>query len=90
MLWHATLATGSFSHRIGGYRNFDTADDSRNNRVIAAILLGEGWHNNHHHRPRAARHGTSWTEPDPIHAGLRLLDEPTSCPTSTPPRSADG
>jgi stearoyl-CoA desaturase (delta-9 desaturase) len=73
-LWHATLSTGSFSHRVGGYRNFETSDDSRNNRVIAAILLGEGWHNNHHHRPRAARHGTRRTEPDAIYAGLRLLE----------------
>jgi stearoyl-CoA desaturase (delta-9 desaturase) len=73
-LWHATLSTGSFSHRVGGYRNFDTPDDSRNNRVIAAVLLGEGWHNNHHDHPRAARHGTRRSEPDPIHAGLRLLE----------------
>ena len=73
-LWHATLSTGSFSHRVGGYRNFDTPDDSRNNRLIAAILLGEGWHNNHHHRPRAASHSTRRTEPDPIHAGLRVLE----------------
>jgi stearoyl-CoA desaturase (delta-9 desaturase) len=73
-LWHATLSTGSFSHRVGGYRNFDTADDSRNNRVIAAVLLGEGWHNNHHRSPRAARHGTSRAEPDPIHGGLRMLE----------------
>ena len=72
-LWHATLSTGSFSHRLGGYRNFDTPDDSRNNRVIAVVLLGEGWHNNHHRRPRAARHGTRRTEPDPIHGVLRLL-----------------
>jgi len=72
-LWHATLSTGSCSHRVGGYRNFDTPDDSRNNRVIAVVLLGEGWHNNHHRSPRAARHGTRRTEPDPIHGVLRLL-----------------
>ena len=72
-LWHATLSTGSFSHRIGGYRNFDTPDDSRNNRVIAVVLLGEGWHNNHHRSPRAARHGTRRAEPDPIHGVLRIL-----------------
>jgi stearoyl-CoA desaturase (delta-9 desaturase) len=73
-LWHAILATGSFSHRMGGYRNFETADDSRNNRVIAVLLLGEGWHNNHHRWPRAAHHGTRRSEPDPIHAVLRLLE----------------
>ena len=73
-LWHATLSTGSFSHRIGGYRNFDTPDDSRNNRLIATVLLGEGWHNNHHRNPRAARHGIRRSEPDPIHGGLRVLE----------------
>jgi fatty-acid desaturase len=31
--------------------------------VIAAILLGEGWHNNHYH-PRAANHGTRRTAGD--------------------------
>jgi stearoyl-CoA desaturase (delta-9 desaturase) len=72
-LYHATLATGSFSHRVGGYRNFETRDDSRNNRVIALLMLGEGWHNNHHHRPRAALHGWRRSELDPIGGGLRLL-----------------
>jgi stearoyl-CoA desaturase (delta-9 desaturase) len=74
VLWHATLATGSFSHRMGGYRNFATADDSRNNRVIALLLLGEGWHNNHHHSPRSARHGVRRSELDPIGGALRLLE----------------
>jgi stearoyl-CoA desaturase (delta-9 desaturase) len=72
-LWHTTLSTGSFSHRIGGYRNFDISDDSRNNRVIALLLLGEGWHNNHHRAPNSARHSTGRHEPDPIYASLRLL-----------------
>jgi len=74
VLWHATLATGSFSHRLGGYRNFPTDDDSRNNRVIAVALLGEGWHNNHHHSPRSARHGVRRSELDPIGGTLRLLE----------------
>jgi stearoyl-CoA desaturase (delta-9 desaturase) len=74
VLWHATLATGSFSHRVGGYRNFATDDDSRNNRVVAVALLGEGWHNNHHHSPRSARHGVRRSELDPIGGTLRLLE----------------
>ena len=41
--------------------------------MIAVVLLGEGWHNNHHRSPRAARHGTRRTEPDPIHGVLRIL-----------------
>jgi stearoyl-CoA desaturase (Delta-9 desaturase) len=74
VLWHATLATGSFSHRLGGYRNFPTADDSRNNRLIAVALLGEGWHNNHHHSPRSACHGVRRGELDPIGRTLRVLE----------------
>jgi stearoyl-CoA desaturase (delta-9 desaturase) len=74
VLWHATLSTGSFSHRLGGYRSFATDDDSRNNRVIAALLLGEGWHNNHHRFPRAAKHGRGAREPDPIWWVLRAME----------------
>ncbi len=73
VLWHTTLSTGSFSHRVSGYRNFDVADDSRNNRLIALLLIGEGWHNNHHRAPNSARHSTGRHEPDPIYAGIRLL-----------------
>ena len=73
VLWHTTLSTGSFSHRFGGYRNFETRDDSRNNRLIALLLIGEGWHNNHHRSPQSARHSTGRREPDPIHASIRLL-----------------
>lgn len=73
LLWHATLSTGSFSHRVGGYRNFATRDDSRNNRIIALLLMGEGWHNNHHRSPTSARQSTGRHEPDAIYASLRLL-----------------
>jgi stearoyl-CoA desaturase (delta-9 desaturase) len=34
-----------------GYRNFDTADNSVNNKFINYLTLGEGLHNNHHARP---------------------------------------
>ena len=73
-LWHAAFSTGSFSHRVGGYRSFETGDDSRNSLLIAMLLLGEGWHNNHHHAPRAARHGIGPREPDLIYIALRLLE----------------
>jgi stearoyl-CoA desaturase (delta-9 desaturase) len=31
-----------------GYRNFNTADQSRNNQWVQTVSLGEGLHNNHH------------------------------------------
>ena len=85
--WHATLSTGSFSHRFGGYRTFDTPDDSRNNRVIAAVLLGEGWHNNHHHRPRAVNHGHAARNPIRSTPAGASSSGFASSPTSTGLRS---
>ena len=71
-LYHATFCINSLSHRFGS-RRYDTGDDSRNNLWLALITLGEGWHNNHHHFPGAARQGFYWWELDVTHWGLRLL-----------------
>jgi stearoyl-CoA desaturase (delta-9 desaturase) len=54
-----------YSVHTWGYRNFATADDSRNNWVIALLTGGEGWHNNHHHAPRAWSFRHRWWEIDP-------------------------
>ena len=35
----------------GNYRNFDTNDNSYNNRYVHWLFLGEGLHNNHHAHP---------------------------------------
>jgi stearoyl-CoA desaturase (Delta-9 desaturase) len=43
----------ALAHRFG-YRNFDSADDSRNNTAVAMLVFGEGYQNNHHHSPRSA------------------------------------
>jgi stearoyl-CoA desaturase (delta-9 desaturase) len=59
---------GSVAH---GTRPFPTRDD-RNN-VILALLLSEGWHNNHHYCPSSARMGFRWWEFDLNYAILRLL-----------------
>lgn len=60
-----------------GYRNFDTDDDSRNNWIIALLTGGEGWHNNHHHQPRAWSYRVRWWEWDPgalFIAAIRTAD----------------
>jgi stearoyl-CoA desaturase (delta-9 desaturase) len=31
---------------------------------VALLTFGEGWHNNHHAHPTAARHGLAWYEID--------------------------
>jgi fatty-acid desaturase len=64
LIWHAIHAIGSFGHRFGGYRRFATTDNSRNKWFLALVLLGEGWHNNHHFYPASARAGFVWWEYD--------------------------
>jgi stearoyl-CoA desaturase (delta-9 desaturase) len=56
VLFHATFMINSLAHRFGT-RRFGTRDDSRNNWLLALITFGEGWHNNHHRYPGAARQG---------------------------------
>lgn len=70
--WHATWSVNSVTH-LWGYRNYDTPDNSRNNLLIGLIAHGEGWHNNHHADPGAARHGDDWREPDLTWATIRGL-----------------
>jgi stearoyl-CoA desaturase (delta-9 desaturase) len=72
-VWHATWAVNSVTH-ICGYRNYDTADDSRNHWLVALIGWGEGWHNNHHADQRAAAHGHRWWEYDVTYAVIRGLE----------------
>lgn len=71
-LYHATYSVNSLAHLFGS-RRFDTADDSRNNLFVAVLTLGEGWHNNHHHYPSAARQGFVWWEIDPTYYVLVAL-----------------
>jgi stearoyl-CoA desaturase (delta-9 desaturase) len=71
-LYHATYSINSLAHRFGT-RRFKTRDDSRNNPWLALITLGEGWHNNHHRFPAAARQGFFWWEIDISYLVLRVL-----------------
>ena len=71
-VWHATFLVNSAAH-VFGRRRFDTNDTSRNSVFVAVATMGEGWHNNHHHDPNAARQGRRWFELDPTYGVLRVL-----------------
>jgi stearoyl-CoA desaturase (delta-9 desaturase) len=71
-LWHGTFTINSLAHLFGTGR-YDTGDGSRNNAFLALITLGEGWHNNHHHRPSSAGFGFLWWEVDVTYQVLRGL-----------------
>ena len=59
--FHSTWLVNSATH-MWGSRRFATRDDSTNNWWVALVTFGEGWHNNHHAYPTAARHGLAWYE----------------------------
>ena len=72
VLYHCTFSINSFAH-LFGTRPFDTADQSRNNALLALITMGEGWHNNHHYSPGSCRQGYYWWEIDITYGILRAL-----------------
>jgi len=72
VLWHATFCVNSLAHVLGR-RVYDTTDTSRNSTIVALITSGEGWHNNHHRYPWAARQGFRWWQIDVTYYVLRLF-----------------
>jgi len=70
--FHATWLVNSATH-MWGSRRFATRDDSTNNWWVALLTFGEGWHNNHHAHPTAARHGLAWYEIDLNWWGIRVM-----------------
>jgi stearoyl-CoA desaturase (delta-9 desaturase) len=50
-----------------------TDDTSKNSFWVAVLTFGEGWHNNHHAVPQAARHGIAWYEIDMNWYGICVL-----------------
>ena len=73
-LYHITFTINSLAHTIGS-RRFDTKDDSRNNWFLAIFTFGEGWHNNHHYYPGAARQGFLWWEIDITYYILKSFEK---------------
>ncbi len=71
-LFHGTFTINSLSHQFGTKR-YPTNDESRNNLFLSIVTLGEGWHNNHHYCPGAARQGFYWWEIDITYYFLSLL-----------------
>jgi stearoyl-CoA desaturase (delta-9 desaturase) len=63
LVMHAAWSINSMTH-WWGYRNHEVPDDSRNNWILAMLVFGEGWHNNHHANPNAAGAGENWWEFD--------------------------
>ena len=72
LLFHCTFSINSVAH-IWGTRRFETADQSRNNFLLALITFGEGWHNNHHKFMHSCRQGIRWWEIDFTYYVLKVM-----------------
>ncbi len=79
VLFHAVASVNSVSHLVGD-QPFRTDDQSRNNRWVALLTLGEGWHNLHHAFPASVRQGFTVRDgqlrhlADPTYGFIRLLE----------------
>lgn len=70
----APLLVNTVSHLPQcGYQTYESNDGSRNVWYVAALSMGEGWHNNHHAFPQSARHGLATREIDPTWIVIRVL-----------------
>ncbi len=63
----------ALGHARGG-RNFATGDDSRNNHVVAWLVFGEGFQNNHHAYPGSATFAYRRHEIDLGYGACRLFE----------------
>lgn len=71
---HATWSVNSICHMFGR-RRFETSDQSRNHWLVAMLVFGEGWHNNHHAFPGSARHGLNRYQLDVSWLVIRGLEK---------------
>jgi stearoyl-CoA desaturase (delta-9 desaturase) len=72
-VWHISWSVNSLTH-LYGYRSYQTAENSRNNWLVALVSNGEGWHNNHHADPASASNAHRWWEFDGIYVVIRSLE----------------
>ncbi|MCV9388373.1 acyl-CoA desaturase [Reichenbachiella ulvae] len=64
-----------FAH-IYGYVNFKVGDTSKNLLPVDILMMGEGYHNNHHkHGNRANFGGVRWHEVDPTYVIMWVMDK---------------
>jgi len=72
-LVHLSQNNFNYFGHMSGYRNFETKDDSRNNIWLFPFLLGEAWHNNHHHDPKNFTTKKKSHEFDPVVSIINMV-----------------
>jgi stearoyl-CoA desaturase (delta-9 desaturase) len=59
-------------HKVG-YRNFESADNSKNTLVVDVLTMGELFQNNHHKWGQSPNFAVRWFEIDPSYQIMRVL-----------------
>ena len=63
-----------FAHKYG-YVSHKVGDTSKNLLPFDFLMLGEGYHNNHHKFGSRANFGIKWHEFDPVYPFILLFDK---------------
>jgi stearoyl-CoA desaturase (delta-9 desaturase) len=63
-----------FAHKYG-YTNFKIKDTSKNLLPVDFLMMGEGYHNNHHYNGSRVNFGVKWHEFDPAYPFILLFDK---------------
>ena len=71
-VYHITWLVNSATH-CWGTTAYESGDNSKNNKWVAALTFGEGWHNNHHAFPNSAKHGLQRNQIDLTWQHIRFL-----------------
>ncbi len=72
MTWLAGSFVNYWNHKVG-YKNFETNDTSTNSFLTGILVMGEGWHNNHHARGTLANNQVKAHEVDIVYYLGRLM-----------------
>lgn len=63
-----------FAHKYG-FINFRMRNTSRNLFPVDVLMLGEAYHNDHHHAPSRANFGKRWFQIDPVYYIILLFNK---------------
>lgn len=72
MTWLAGSFLNYWNHTVG-YKNFESSNTSTNNAITGFLVMGEGWHNNHHTNPTSANNKVQAHEFDLVYHMGKML-----------------
>ena len=74
ILWNAGSFIVTLGHLWGRKPSKSIKDQSKNNWLLALLVWGEGWHDNHHSQPEKSRFSKYWWQWDPGYYVILFVD----------------